>query len=158
MELSLSGMSTASHHVALCFAEWLPRAAKLAWSGCHNNDNHICGGSFENFKNLAELYMDNCEFEVSGNDGLASVCGDPESSACLLTLCNRGSLRRVSIKSATWHHYADPHNGRGQVFRQEVLVNFVRKLSSLRWLRSDLTAATVAMLKEEQPEITFVSK
>lgn len=30
------------------------------------------------------------------------------------------------------------------------------KLPSLRWLRSDLTAANVAMLKEERPDITFV--
>jgi hypothetical protein len=38
-----------------------------------------------------------------------------------------------------------------------MLIKMVRLHPTLRWLRSDLSEENVAMLKQERPEITFVS-
>lgn len=65
--------------------------------------------------------------------------------------CSR--LERLSILGATVtvNNYHNHHP-----LPQEHLVRMVRRHPNLRWLRSDLTAENVAMLKEERPEITFL--
>ena len=56
---------------------------------------------------------------------------------------------------------SEPFNGSegtSQPVRQEMLIKMVRLHPTLRWLRSDLTKENIAMLQQERPEITFVSK
>lgn len=104
--------------------------------------------------------MNDCEFISSDIERSINGYGDPESDNYLFMWCNKKGLECVSIKNATWRDSDDTRRfrrGGSGVLPQEVLIKFVRKTPSLRWFRSDLTAANVAMLKEERPEITFVS-
>ena len=46
----------------------------------------------------------------------------------------------------------------GTILPQNVLIKFVRNApASLRWFRSDLSEATMNMLRLERPEIQFVN-
>jgi len=69
-------------------------------------------------------------------------------------LRNCRNLERVSIKNATWSWIKGEH----EPLTQGMLVNFVRLHSTLRRLCSNLTEESVAMLNQERPKITFVSK
>ena len=70
----------------------------------------------------------------------------------LLSTCR--NLARVSVKGATLYII---YNRPTIPLPQEILIKFVRRHPTLRWLRSDLTAENVEMLRQERPEMTFVS-
>jgi hypothetical protein len=61
----------------------------------------------------------------------------------------------MSIINATWAAI-DPEAT--QPVSQEKLVKMVQNHPALCWLRSDLTDENIAMLQQERPEFTFVSK
>ena len=63
------------------------------------------------------------------------------------------SLKRLSIKNVS----LAACNDSGEPLPQEWLIDTVRRHSTLRWLRSDLTAENTAMVQQERPEIAFVS-
>lgn len=65
-------------------------------------------------------------------------------------------LEHLSIKDLTLA-VSEEVEGVGEPLPQELLINMVRRHPTLRWLRSDLMAENVAMLKQERPEIAFVS-
>lgn len=73
--------------------------------------------------------------------------------AYLMVRCMR--LQRLSIKNATWCTEENPL----EKFRvsQQMLIKMVRNHATLKWLRSDLSAENVAMLRQERPDVTFVS-
>lgn len=79
----------------------------------------------------------------------------PEHSDSYM-FCRCPDLQRLSIKDCvlcirqTNKSYAPLY--------QALLIKMVRYHPSIRWLRSDLTDESVAMLKRERPDITFVSK
>jgi len=64
------------------------------------------------------------------------------------------SLERVSVKNASFDSSPDVDSS---PVTQEMLIKFVRRTPSLRWLRSDLTEENTVMLQQERPEITFVT-
>lgn len=63
-------------------------------------------------------------------------------------------LERISMKNTLWR----PRNSVARPLPQQMIMKFVRHASQLRWLRSDLTAENIAILKQERPEVTFVSE
>ena len=71
----------------------------------------------------------------------------------LLMCCKH--LERLSLKDVTWH--IDGTSLPREPIPQEMLMKMVRRHPTLRWLQSDLTPENVAILKQERPEITFVS-
>ena len=64
-------------------------------------------------------------------------------------------LERLSIKNATWSGHV---NRDRRAVTQGMLIKMVRLHPTLRWLRSDLTEENIAMLRQERPDITFVSE
>jgi hypothetical protein len=68
-------------------------------------------------------------------------------------LCRFTNIVSLSIKNLAWCGW----NTGVQPVTQEMLIKMVRRHPTLRWLRSDLTEANIAMLQQERPEITFVS-
>lgn len=68
-------------------------------------------------------------------------------------------LQRLSIKGATWIlSNCFGRQSQAEPIDQEMLVNMVRHLPERRWLQSDLSDENVAMLKQERPEVTFVTE
>jgi hypothetical protein len=104
--------------------------------------------------NLTELNMDN-SYIFHGQKFYAILDRKRTKEPCpFLGLCP-AKLERVSIKGVT---VEDPDIGSERLpLSQEVIIQFVRNEASLRWLCSDLTEENVTMLKQERPEITFVS-
>ena len=70
----------------------------------------------------------------------------------LFSSCN--TLERVSIKNSVISYSQEP----SERVSQEMLIKMVRNHPKLRWLKSDLTKENVAMLRQERPEITFVTE
>mmetsp|Transcript_10757 Transcript_10757/g.19491 ORF Transcript_10757/g.19491 Transcript_10757/m.19491 type:complete len:97 (+) Transcript_10757:447-737(+) len=70
----------------------------------------------------------------------------------LMMHCMR--LKGLIVKNATLY----PEGNTIHTFpvSQEMLIKMVRNHQTLQWFRSDLSAANVAMLQQERPEITFV--
>lgn len=72
--------------------------------------------------------------------------------------CQCTSLERLSIKNAMFKPMTLLNSTEAIPLPQELLVNMARRHPTLRWLRSDLSAESVAMLQQERPDITFVSE
>lgn len=68
-------------------------------------------------------------------------------------------LRRLSMKGATWSVFNKYGESafEPEPVPQDMLIKMVRNHSTFRWLRSDLSQENIAMLKQERPDITFVS-
>jgi len=63
-------------------------------------------------------------------------------------------LQRLSMKNTSWSiHINEP-----QPVSQEMLIKLVRHHPALQWVRSDLTDESIAILKEERPEVIFVNE
>jgi len=102
-----------------------------------------------------ELFMDDFHVDYTGTRNaflhvFASEETIPAENQYLWMSCRR--LERLSFKHATWKcsDMTAP-----EPVTQQMLMKMVRHHSNLRWLRSDLTAENVSMLKQERPEITF---
>lgn len=95
----------------------------------------------------------NCIKEISCGCTLRLILC-PLPGSFLFASCSH--LERLSIKNATCTHPANEDDSIPVC--QDLLTKMVCNHPTLRWLRSDLTDESVAMLKQERPEITFVSK
>jgi hypothetical protein len=60
------------------------------------------------------------------------------------------SIERVSCRRSKWYQ-----NSKFRTFSQESIMRFVRNAPNLKWLRSDLSAENIAILKQERPNILF---
>lgn len=123
----------------------------LRWQGANQ---WINGFYFQCWPNLVELDLDNSRFEFC-NDTFEPIWSSEryDTSKYLLNHCR--SLQRVSIKNAT------TRNGPREDFRplpQAFMIKMVRHHPTLRWLRSDLTAENIAMLRQERPEVELISE
>jgi len=65
--------------------------------------------------------------------------------------CNK-SLERVSLKGG---RYVTMGKLVKKDFPQWALIRFVRRTTSLKWFRSDLTQENIRLLSRERPEICF---
>jgi len=134
-----------------------PRLSKLTWKGARNDNLNISGHGVEYIR---ELCVDNALFDCHENRAQAYV--STEQNYYLWRTCPK--LERISMKNVSWrvlwdmtspnYRYKDEV---AHLIPQEAIIKFVRLHPRLRWLRSDLTTENVAMLKQERPEITFVS-
>jgi len=129
-----------------------PNLTRVTWNGCKGLN--ICGYDLGGAaSSLQELYVDDYHVEYGGlRRDFSSFYTSETTRGYLWVNCTR--LERLSMKNATWQcrDMAEP-----EPLYQEMLINMVRCHPTLRWLRSDLTEENVAMLKEERPEITFVT-
>jgi hypothetical protein len=68
-----------------------------------------------------------------------------------LMMLSSTELQRLSIKNTFW---VLP-NGEVEPVSQEMIIRLVRRIPSLRWLRSDLNPDNVAMLQQQHPHVVF---
>lgn len=136
------------------FCQQCPNLKSITWRG--STDNLLIGGEdFKSANNLKDLNLDNSV--LYHGDIPLSHFGDDSAYArggwCMLVQCRR--LERLSIKGIS----ATLFRGSPQAVSNDVIAKYVRHAPpTLRWLRSDLSQDYVAMLKQERPEITFVSE
>jgi len=120
---------------------------RITWTGCCDS-RFVYGYALRFCSSLTELNLDGyhvkCDMTRSFMLGLEYWF--------MWKACK--GLERLSMKNATWicNDMSAP-----EPLPQEMLINMVRRHPTLRWLRSDLTAENVAMLKQEKPEITFIT-
>lgn len=154
--------STFLKHSIGIFVKHCPALTKIT---CNNGSKRISftGSEFQGANSPTHLYLDSpvsskysCMFDndcaffrFGARVDVRQYLASDRFDCYLLMKCSR--LECLSIKGATLMAYGnDP-------LPQGVLVNMVRRHPTLRWLRSDLTAENIAMLKQERPEITFVT-
>jgi hypothetical protein len=105
---------------------------------------------------ISELDVNDSQFLADASNEVKNPVH--ENFRYMLHWCER--LERLSIKNAYWAYLTENPQApqEQQPVTQDMLIKMVRNLPKLRWLKSDLSAENVAMLKLERPEITFVSE
>jgi hypothetical protein len=130
------------------------------------------GNAFKDSSRLTELFLDGCKFEFThyghhpdtNYDIHRMVRGWFSEEPIHDVTPNRYILRhlqhleRLSMKGATWSISYRGIAAAIEPIPQEMLMKMVRHHPTLRWLRSDLSEANVAILQQERPEITFVTE
>ncbi len=126
---------------------------RLSWKGADGEiDFH--GHRHENMTGLTELYMNNA-YILHKQKLFLMRDGKRTKEPCpFIGLCP-AKLEHVSIKGIIMKDHGV--GSERQPLSEEAIIQFVRNQASLRLLRSGLTEQNVAMLKQERPEIPFVS-
>jgi len=127
---------------------------KFVWNGGTAFFLHVDGSNFHFANNIMDLSVDSFAtyFVQEEVEKFTAEPVEGEANKYLWMKCPR--LERLSMMGAT---YKEVGHWQTRPISQEMLIKMVRHHPTLRWLRSDLTAENVAMLKEERPHITFVS-
>jgi hypothetical protein len=105
-------------------------------------------------RNPLEFNLDNSCFNATTDEarGFADMTDDRHDYMFQYAQ----TVERLSIKNATIT--IENERDAPRPISQEILIKMVRNHPALQWLRSDLTAANIAMLQRERPEMTFVSE
>lgn len=123
-----------------------PNLQKVAWNGS-NMQMPLDGIQLRPASSsLTELYLDNSRL---GTSKLLHV------HAFYYMFMHFPRLQRLSIKNCTWGIWGSDDSN---VVSDEMIIKMVREHSSLRWLKSDLTEENITRMKQERPDITFVSE
>ena len=157
-------LSDVGFHVDLgCFVRRLPNLKRVAWKGGMAG---LEGANFGNSSQLTELFLDECRFVYSISDdqsrrtreALAMFSTDTAGGRNRYILRHCTNLEHLSIMGATWSTVGRDHQvAKNEPIPQEMLMKMVRCHPTLRWLRSDLTEENVDILKQERPEVAFVT-
>lgn len=149
-ELDMSNFGSSLALDAFC-----TRLSEIAFH-CHDIESFRHDGAFipysgqtslNHFKNLKELYLD---------DALVCLVGFLPGGF-LLSSCNN-KLERVSLKNATvTAGMSISLRKPPRRLADSELMKFVLATPSLKWLRSDLSPESVAILQQQRPAIQFVS-
>ena len=137
------------------------RLCRVTWKGGGRNLD-LLGFNLWQPDSLKELYLDDSRFFVpklinATREEIAMTFQIPnnvDTNYRIWMYCR--SLERISMKNVSWSISCFRWEERLPV-TQEMIIKFVRHTPTLRWLRSDLTMENVAMLKQERPEVTFVT-
>lgn len=151
--LDLSNLEANFRSVIGSFINNCPDLTKVKWNGCQDIFQH--GHELEQASKPTQLYIDGAVFSryVRDDDTRLELARDHPNSY-LLERCSR--LERLSLKGASVKVVSIADSP--VPILQEALIKMVRRHPTLRWLRSDLSHENVALLEQERPEITFVSK
>lgn len=122
----------------------------ITWPGCDSSISP-CGFNLESLPGLSSLFLDDYHIKTRASVLRRYMAEDEASNKYMFQCCRQ--LQRISIKRASWigKDMAAP-----EPLPQDMLIKMVRHHPALQWIRSDLTAENVNMLKQERPEITFV--
>lgn len=137
-------MSIMYFHENMC-----PNLEKLTWHDCESSIS-VSGISLGHLDGLTALFLDG--FHVKSR--LHPYCSEDVAASSFYMFCKCRHLERLSIKRASW-------TGKGmsspQPLPHEMLLKMVRCHPTLQWLRSDLSDANILTLKQERPDMVFVS-
>lgn len=152
-ELDMGDMVTIfnSRTLLRAIARYCPKLQRFTWKDCQTPFAPN-GYAFASFEHLTELCLDGAQFDVA----IEIVAGDDDDTAddwepYLLSFCQH--LERVSIQNCSWNEWYGI-----TPMSNEIVCKMVRHHEPLRWLRSDLSVEDVAILREDRPDITFVSE
>lgn len=132
-----------------------PQISRFIWNGCNDRSGlPLCRMVFGNARNLTDISLDHCHFEVFDDDDVIefSDLTGRRSHLYLLWHCRR--VEHLSIRNATYSSLSHPEHDDEPV-SQDMLIKMVRNDRTLCWLRSDLSDENVTMLRQERPHITF---
>ena len=149
-EIDLSHLQVSG---ALAVSPGFPHVKRVTWNHL-DRAMYLSGSCLP--RTLLELFVDGSCFLSAreSRDATQRVYESP-GTASLLGSCIH--LERLSIKDATFCCRFTPAEIKFPV-TQNMLIEMVRNLVSLKWLRSDLTPENIAMLQQERSDITFVSE
>ena len=138
------------YHVLDHISTTCARLEKVTWNNIDRSSAiSVDGAEMNSATNLKEIYMDGAQFYDLFNDSDHDTYDfedDDHPDIFLFHRCRSKVLERISIR-----------NARDGSITQNMLIKFIRKApTSLRWFRSDLTPANMAMLRLERPGIEFV--
>jgi len=145
--------------IGMMISNTCPNLTRLTWKGC--NGSLVLTGEALKLPNLTELYLDDSRFSLftvplesrEARDFEDEPTNGSTTNFFMWMYCS--GLERLSMRNAKWD--AIPRNEVPLPITQEMLIKFVRNTPTLRWLRSDLAEDSIAILKRERPEVTFVS-
>lgn len=152
VKLDLSNLDGSRHEGVLrTFAEKCPSLSTITWNGgCSLCDMN--GMELREASNLVSLSIDgiHCQHysSVSRNRHFA---GNGDYMFCYCTRLERVSIKGATIEICRMDRFVEN-------ISQNWIIDMVRRHPTLRWLRSDLSAENVQMLRQERPDITFVSE
>lgn len=95
---------------------------------------------------LTELNIEDSCFYKSRIEAIQLYSDPTEAGHFILGKCPY--LERLNIKNVTWRFLSVQHDDDGMPLSQEMLIKMVLRHPTLRWIRSDLTAANIAMLMQ----------
>lgn len=148
-EIDLSYMQ-ATQSVIQAFCKNCPNLNRVTWKGSRSS-LFLSGQDFKDARNLTELFMDDTIFYDGGIP--FRFWGEvPTHAISMFSHCRW--LERVSIKGISVASF----QGTRDAVTDEMIAKFVRRTPTLRWLRSDLSGDYIAILKQERPEVTFISE
>ena len=112
------------------------------------------GSAMKAAHNLKDLNIDDLRLFIHDTDYLDLA----DQRRYLLSECGSKVLERVSMRNTKM--YVDDFPGPSETFDMphNLLIEFIRNApTTLRWFRSNLTAANIEIVQHERPEIEFVS-
>jgi hypothetical protein len=150
VEIDFSGLDISVSQVWRWFTHnRCPYVKRITWTKSENSLN-LVGYPLMNYAVLTTLNLDDsCLFSPTSRFDLEA----PHRNLYLFSYCKK--LERLSIKGVTMS--ISFTNTQRVPLSQNMLIKMVRRHPTLKWLRSDLTNDNVAMLKQERPDIMFVS-
>ena len=133
---------------------------KVTWVG-HRYAMSILGDSLRDLCNLREIYMDSSVFYTDWGSRNHHHQAYQLFQDCKQNL-ERVDIGHCQVQNFMWSGTPGTSGNltacyRAEPIPQEALVRFVLSTPTLRWFRSDLSLFNVTMLREERPEVDFVS-
>ena len=143
VDFSTSGLS---YHTLAAFFKGCVNLEKVTWHNFGQTSYiSIDGQDMTSATNLKEIYMDSAQFYDDVLSYARAFENDDTPDVFLFHQCQSKVLERISIRNA-------------RNITQKMLIKFIRKApTSLRWFRSDLTPANMAMLRLERPGIELLN-
>lgn len=149
LDLSYVPITGCPRVVLRAFSQRCPELARLIWNG---NKRHIklSGMEYQDLSHLSELFLDESTFSSAIMREIYAG-----SNPDYYMFWNCPGIKRLSIKDCRLY---DTLAGTTSSLPQDILIKMVRHHPSIEWLRSDLSVENIAMLQQERPGMTFVSK
>eukprot|EP00571_Detonula_confervacea_P015084 CAMPEP_0172309128 /NCGR_PEP_ID=MMETSP1058-20130122/9507_1 /TAXON_ID=83371 /ORGANISM="Detonula confervacea, Strain CCMP 353" /LENGTH=353 /DNA_ID=CAMNT_0013021691 /DNA_START=98 /DNA_END=1159 /DNA_ORIENTATION=+ len=136
-----------------------PNIRKISWNNRVDGCYFLRGKDMRSLDHLSELYLDNVLCDWRFDKLFAPLMNQFFDETSIIQrffffACNK-SLQRVSLKGGKYVAAVACRSSDIIDFPQWALVRFVRRTTSLKWFRSDLTQENIKLLSRERPEIHF---
>jgi len=129
---------------------------KLSITGTGSeNCLELTGFGLNNSQNVTELYLDGAHLLSTLPEVVTRMLLESDGIPTFVLVAYR-RLERLSLKGTTWGSRSSLRPQKENL-SQSMLMKIARKHPTLRWLRSDLSAENMEILKNERPDITLVS-
>jgi len=150
-EAKLSHMAFDKRSVGLDYLFYYLKARKIICNGMKGCCLDLLG-----CRQITELHIDDSQLCSTFGAHMTRRAYSDGSRRMFRGLTNIVSLSIKNVTFCEWR-LRERQSTRAFPITQKMIIKMVRLHPTLRWLRSDLTEASIAKLQQERPEITFVS-